>query len=114
MTLYSVYARPAQVPQVIADRFSWFAALLPPVYAIVHGTWLLLAGWVVGALLVAVIGLTLGTEAGFWTYVVFAIFIGFEATTFRRTRLGRRGWAYGGDIVAADEDLALLEAVRRT
>ncbi len=92
MTLYSVYARPDQAPAVVADRFSWFAALLPPVFALLHGLWLLLFAWVAIVLGTGVIGSFLGWDAAFWTYVLLALLIGFEAPTFRRVKLGRKGW----------------------
>jgi hypothetical protein len=113
VTLYSLYRGENQELMTVADRFSWFAALLPPVYALVHGLWLLLAGWLVAALGVGVLGYYAGGEAAFWTYILLALLIGFEAATFRRTRLGRGGWHYRGEIVAADEDLAIVEALRR-
>jgi hypothetical protein len=44
MTVYAVFDRDANlVPAVVPERFSWFAAFLPPVFAIVHGLWLELA-----------------------------------------------------------------------
>jgi len=113
VTLYSVYRRQDRAPSAVADRFSWFAALLPPLYALVHGLWLMLAGWLVLVLAVVALGLFFGGDAAFWTYVLAAILIGFEASTLRRRHLGRRGWDYAGDYVAQGEDLALVEALRR-
>jgi hypothetical protein len=113
VTLYSLYRRENQEPKVVADRFSWFAALLPPVYALVHGLWLLLLGWVVAVLAVVALGLYAGGEAAFWTYILLAILTGFEAATLRRTRLGRHGWQYGGELFAPDEDLAIVETLKR-
>ena len=113
MTLYSVYARQDRAPSAVADRFSWFAALLPPVYALVHGLWLLLGGWVVAVLAIVALGYYGGGAAAFWTYVLLALLLGFEAATLRRRRLGHHGWHYAGDYVAAGEDLAIVEALRR-
>ena len=74
MTLYSIFEKPQGMaaknrvpvvvpPVAVADRFSWFAALFPPVFALFNGLWLLLVfwvfklffrvGWVVVALLLA-------------------------------------------------------------
>ncbi|MBK8084649.1 MAG: DUF2628 domain-containing protein [Devosia sp.] len=113
MTLYSVYDRPDASPVAVADRFSLLAALLPPVYALLHGLWLLLAGWIV--LLFAIAGLSVlaGADAAFWTYVALAALIGLEAPTLRRVRLGRRGFRYRTEIVAPDEDLATLAWLQR-
>lgn len=113
MTLYSLYRRENQVPIAVADRFSWSAALLPPVHALVHGLWLLLAGWVVGTLAIAALSVWIGGEAGFWLYVLFAVLIGFEAPAFRRVKAARTGNAYQGDYIAAAEDLALVEYMKQ-
>lgn len=109
MTLYSVFERPDEiVPVVVPEKFSWFAALLPPVYGIVHGLWLGLVLYV--AALVALVSATrlIGDEAGLWLYVLLAIAIGFEASTLRRRALRHRGWSWRGDVVASADDLALL------
>lgn len=113
MTLYSLYRGENQDLIAVADRFSWFAALLPPVYALVHGLWFLLLGWVVATLAVVALGLYAGGAAAFWTYILLATLLGFEAATLRRLKLGRRGWHYRGEVIAADEDLATVEALGR-
>jgi hypothetical protein len=113
VTLYSVYERQNDAPAAVADRFSWSAALLPPVHALVHGLWLLLAIWLVGTLAIGALGLWVGGSAGFWLYVLFAALIGFEAASFRRVRTARRGGRYQGEIVAAAEDLALVDYLKR-
>lgn len=113
MTLYSVYERPNDAPAAVADRFSWSAALLPPVHALVHGLWLLLVVWVVGTIAIALSSLWIGGEAAFWLYVLFATLIGFEAASFRRVRTAKRGGNYRGDVIAAGEDLALVDYLKR-
>lgn len=113
MTLYSVYARENDAPAAVADRFSWSAALLPPVHALVNGLWLMLFVWLAGTAAILGLGLWIGADAAFWCYVLFALLLGFEASTFRRIRLGRRGWTHRTEIVAAGEDLALVEYLRR-
>lgn len=113
MTLYSVYQRQGDAPTAVADRFSWFAALLPPVHALVHGLWLLLVIWAVGAVAIAGSSLLVGGEAAFWLYVLFATLIGIEAASFRRVKTARRGGRYRTEIVAAGEDLALVDYLKR-
>ena len=113
MTLYSVYERPNDAPTAVADRFSWFAALLPPVHALVHGLWLLLGAWVVGTVTVAASSVWIGGEAAFWLYVLFATLIGFEASSFRRVKTARRGGLYRTEIVSAGEDLALVDYLKQ-
>jgi hypothetical protein len=113
VTLYSVYERQDQAPSAIADRFSWFAAVLPPVYALVHGLWLMLLGWVVLVAAVVALGWYGGGEAAFWAYILLAILIGFEAGTLHRRALRHRGWQYTGDYFATEPDLAIVEALKR-
>lgn len=113
MTLYSVYERQNRAPEAVADRFSWFAAVLPPVYALVHGSWLMLLGWVVLVAAVAGVAVYGGGEAALWTYILLAILIGFEAGSFYRRALRHRGWQHTGDYLAAEPDLAIVEALKR-
>ena len=53
MTLYSIFEKPQakaakdRAPVAIAERFSWFAMLLTPLYALINGLWLLLIFWIV-------------------------------------------------------------------
>ena len=112
VTLYSVYERHNEA-SAVADRFSWFAALLPPVYALVHGLWLMLLGWVVAVAAVVALGWYGGGEAAFWTYILGAILIGFEAGTAHRRALRHRGFAYAGDYLATEPELAIVEALKR-
>src|SRR6185437_8661590 len=52
MTIYAVFDRDAkEVPAVVAERFSWLAFLLPPLFALRHGLLLALLGWLVAVLL---------------------------------------------------------------
>lgn len=113
MTLYSVYERPSDAPTAVADRFSWSAALLPPVHALVHGLWLLLGAWVVGTVAIVAASLVIGGEAAFWLYVLFAMLIGFEAASFRRVKTAKGGAPYRTEIIAAGEDLALVDYLKQ-
>jgi hypothetical protein len=113
VTLYSVYERPSDAPTAVADRFSWSAPLLPPVHALVHGLWLLLLIWVVGLVAIAGASLMIGGAAALWLYVLFATLIGFEASSFRRVKTAKRGGLYRTEIVAAGEDLALVDYLKR-
>lgn len=113
MTLYSLYRGENQDLIAVADRFSWFAALLPPVYALVHGLWLLLLGWVAMVAAVILLGWLAGGDAALWSYVLGALLVGFEAGTFHRRALRHRGFAYTGDCLATDPDLAIVEALKR-
>ncbi len=113
MTLYSVYARNAVAPQAVADRFSWLAALLPPVFALAHGLWLALLGWVVVVVGLAVLGQWIGKDAATALYFLAAVLFGFEAQRLRGTNLMRRGWSYRTDVFAADPDLAAVDYLKQ-
>jgi hypothetical protein len=114
MTLYSVFDRRLdEAPAVVPDRFSWFAALLPPVYGLAHRMWLETITWVVLIAAIVLAGLWLGGEAGFWLYVLSAILIGFEAPSLRRRALRRRGYVYSTERIAAADDLAQVDWIRR-
>lgn len=116
MTLYSIFEKPQEKaakkrarfapPVAIADRFSWFAALLPPVFALSNGLWLILLFWiaVVGGLAYA--SRIIGVDAAACLYVLVAVFIGIEAPAFRRDKFLFRGYEWRGDVISSAEDLA--------
>ena len=107
MTLYSVFERPDEIaPAVVPEKFSWAAAILPPVYALYHGLWLGLILYALAVAAIMVAGLWVGGEAAFWLYLLLAAFAGFEAAGFRRAKLRAKGWSYRSDVVAAAPDLA--------
>jgi hypothetical protein len=107
VTLYSVFERPNEIaPAVVPEKFSWAAAILPPIYALYHGLWLGLFLHVVAVAAIVAASLWVGGEAGFWLYVLLAVLGGFEAAGFRRAKLKRKGWTYRSDVVAAAPDLA--------
>jgi hypothetical protein len=114
MTVYSVYDRRLdEPPAMVPDRFSWFAALLPPVFAIAHRLWLAALLWLVGVVIIIGLGLWLGGDAGFWLYVLLAVWFGWEAAAFRRRGLRRQGYVYRTERIAAAEDLAQVDWIRR-
>lgn len=116
MTLFSIFERglPApDAPAAVPDRFSFLAALLPPVFALAHGLWLELLGYVAAVALIALASLWLGAAAGCWLYLLFAALLGFEAAAIRRAALRRRGWAWRTDLFAADGDLARVAWLER-
>ena len=91
---------------VLADRFSWGAALVPPVWALYHGLWLESFGWIVLTVLIVVAGLFLGGATAFWLYVLLALWLGFAASDLRMAALKRRGSVPVGTRIAEDEYLA--------
>jgi hypothetical protein len=114
MTLYSVFDRRRdEAPALVADRFSWFAALLPPAFAVVHGLWLELVAFVVAIALIVLASTWLGGEAGFWIYVLLALWLGYEAGAIRRRALRRQGFVYRSERFARDADSIAVDWVRR-
>ena len=117
MTVYSIFEKPqgkaakdrarGVIPPVaVSDRFSWVAAILPPVYAVLNGLWLVLVFWIALVLGLAYISRVIGDDAAGWLYLLVAVFIGFEAPAFRRDALVARGYIWRGEIIARDPDLA--------
>lgn len=116
MTLYSVFDHEplsSEPLAVIAEKFSWFAALVTPVWALVHGVWLGLGLWIVGVVGLYFVASLVGEDAISAIYMLFAAYFGFEAPALRAASLRRRGWRYRSDIIAGAEDLALLEYVKQ-
>jgi hypothetical protein len=112
MTVYSIFEKPQakaakdRAPVAIAERFSWFAMLLTPVFALVNGLWLLLVFWVALVMGLAYAARVIGPEAAFWLYAVVVLFLGFEAPALRRDWLLLRGWQWRGDVISTADDLA--------
>ena len=98
----------ACLPVAVAERFSWFAALLPPVHALLHRHWDILGLFVLGLGSIVVATPLVGVDAVFWLYVILAVACGFAAPGAQRRALKRRGLRPLGHRVAADADLARL------
>ena len=112
MTVYSIFEKPQakavthRGPVAIPERFSWLAMLLPPIFALLHGLWLLLIFWIALVIGLAYAARIVGPDAAFALYCLVAVFLGFEAPAFRRDWLTFRGYQWRGDIVASAADLA--------
>jgi uncharacterized protein DUF2628 len=123
MTVYSILEKPQEKaankrvrfapPVAVPDRFSWLAAILPPVFALAHGLWLLLLFWIVLVLGLGYTSLVIGDTAAGAIYVLVALFLGFEAPAFRRDALLGRGYLWRGDVIAAGADLAERDFLAR-
>jgi hypothetical protein len=112
MTLYSIFEKPQakaakdRAPVAIPERFSWFAMLLTPVFALVNGLWLVLLFWIALVMGLGYAARIIGPEAAGGLYAVVVLFLGFEAPALRRDWLLLRGWQWRGDIISSAEDLA--------
>ena len=115
MTLYAIFdPRPGRpdLPAAIPEKFSWFAAVLPPLFLLAHGLWLELVGFVVAVVALVVLARFVGDDAAFILYLLAAAWLGFAAAGLRRHALAWRGWTYRGERVAPSAELAQLEALR--
>ncbi|MEO7224247.1 MAG: DUF2628 domain-containing protein [Devosia sp.] len=112
MTLYSIFEKPQakaakdRAPVAIPERFSWFAMLLTPVFALVNGLWLVLIFWIALVMGLVYASRIIGPDAAFGLYAVVVLFLGFEAPALRRDWLLLRGWQWRGDMISSAEDLA--------
>lgn len=114
MTLFALYRSvddPAGLPQAVAEKFSWFAALLPPVHALVHRLWDQLGLFVLGLGAVVVASRFVGPDASLWLYILLALACGFAAPGAQRRAILRRGFAAAGHRIATDADLARLSVM---
>ena len=114
MTLYAIFdpkpGRP-KLPAAIPEKFSWLAAVLPPVFLAMHGLWLELVAWALKVVALVVLSAFIG-GAAFLLYVLASIWFGFAAPGFRRHALHWRGWTHRGERVALSADMAQLEAIQ--
>jgi hypothetical protein len=115
VTLYAIFdPQPGRsdLPVPVAEKFSWLAALLPPVFLLRHGLWLQTLAWVLAMAVLFVAGMVLGGGAISCLYLLSAIWLGLSAPSLRCRALEARGWRFRCHRVAAASDHAQLEAIR--
>ncbi len=109
MRIYSFFIKPGlEVEQnliCLAERFDWFAFLLPPLWATANGLWREF-----GAML-AVFALFIGAGNFFVLpalplYFLFALWLGLAAGSIRMRALERKGWQRQSDLIAAGQLMA--------
>ena len=109
MTFYAILKSEAgALPQAVPEKFSWFAALLPPVHALAHRLWGQLVLFVLGIVALVFAAPSIGADAVTWLYILLAIASGFAAPGARQRALKRRGFGAAGYRFAADADHARL------
>lgn len=109
MRFFTIHERPAQSggdPEVlaIASGFRWWAAILPPLWLLVHRLWLGLLLYVAFSVVLG-IALELGNiaePAATAIGIAVSFLIGVSAADYRRWTLQRRGWRFGGVLRAAN------------
>lgn len=109
MRFFTLHERPGKAggdPQVVAvgSGFSWWAALVPPLWLLRHRLWLGLIGYLLLSLVWG-IALELGDIAEPAATVLalgLSFLIGAMAADYRRWTLARRGWRFMGVLRASD------------
>ena len=92
----------------VRDGFHFWAFVLSPLWLLRYRLWLVFAIYLAVSILLG-IGLRLtgaGSTVQFLAGLLVALMIGFEAATFRRWKLTRRGWKMLGFVVGEDAETA--------
>ena len=92
----------------VRDGFHFWAFVLAPVWLLWRRLWLAFAIYLAVSILLG-IGLLLigaGSTVQFLAGMLIALLIGFEAATFRRAKLTRRGWKMLGFVIGEDTEAA--------
>ena len=117
MPTYTVHQPPPRQGEAISaperfvfvrDGFHFWAFVLAPFWLLLRRLWLAFAIYLAVSILLG-IGLLLigaGSTVQFLAGTLVALLIGFEAATFRRAKLTRRGWKMLGFVVGEDAETA--------
>jgi hypothetical protein len=117
MPTYTVHQPPprqgeaASAPErfvFVRDGFHFWAFVLAPFWLLRYRLWLAFAIYLAVSILLG-IGLLLigaGSTVQFLAGTLVALLIGFEAATFRRAKLTRRGWKMLGFVIGEDTETA--------
>ena len=92
----------------VRDGFHFWAFVLAPFWLLRYRLWLAFAIYLAVSILLG-IGLLLigaGSTVQFLAGTLVALLIGFEAATFRRAKLTRRGWKMLGFVIGEDTETA--------
>jgi uncharacterized protein DUF2628 len=117
MPVYTVHEPPRRSDDALAhtarfvfvrDGFHWWAFLLGPLWLLRHRLWLELIAYLVlaGGIAFALPRLGVAPSAGFAALALIALLVGLEASTLRRWKLARRGYANRGIVVGDDRETA--------
>jgi hypothetical protein len=112
MTLYSAFGRAGEPALAVPEKFSWAAFLVPPLFALYHGLWLMLALTVLAIVALVALATVIGGGAAFWLYGLLALWCGFAAPDLRRFTL-KKNWREDLPVAAPDADSATVLVMRR-
>ncbi|WP_424983337.1 DUF2628 domain-containing protein [Maritalea sp. S77] len=108
MRLYSIYEKAVDGDEdemvVVADKFHWLAALLTPIWCIVHLMWLELLAYVGVAFILGFVTFFVGEDASWWIGIMVAILIGLEASSIRGRFLERKGYVLKAIVPSSSND----------
>ena len=108
MRLYSIFEKAVEGDEdelvVVPDKFSWFAALLTPIWCIVHLMWLELLAYVGVAFILGFVTFFVGEDASWWIGIMVAILIGLEASSIRSRFLERKGYVLKAIVPSSSSD----------
>jgi len=95
----------------VRDGFHFWAFLLAPLWMLRHRMWLELIAWLLllAGITFALEGLGVAESVGFAVALLLSLLVGIEASSLRRWKLSRRGFASVGVVVGDD----LEDAERR-
>jgi len=117
MPIFTVHQPPPRQGEAISgperfvfvrDGFHFWAFVLAPFWLLRYRLWLAFAIYLAVSILLG-IGLLLigaGSTVQFLAGTLVALLIGFEAATFRRAKLTRRGWKMLGFVIGEDTEAA--------
>jgi hypothetical protein len=116
MPTYTVHQPPprqgeaASAPErfvFVRDGFHFWAFVLAPLWLLRYRMWLAFAIYLVASILLGIGFLLIGASSTvqFLGGLLVALLIGFEAATFRRWKLSRRGWKMLGFVVGEDAEM---------
>ena len=120
MPVYTVHEPPRRDDELVAhtarfqfvrDGFHFWAFLLAPLWMLRHRMWLELIAWLLllAGITFALEGLGVAESVGFAVALLLSLLVGIEASSLRRWKLSRRGFASVGVVVGDD----LEDAERR-
>jgi len=109
LSIYRLFSKSGPAPEkdlvCLAERFNWFAFLLPPFWAAAHGLWREFIA-MFAALFALLIVENFFALPAFSLYFLFVLWLGFEASRIHAKALLRSGWHWEMDLIAADQLLA--------
>ncbi len=96
---------------LIKEKFSWFAFLLPPIWAIANNLWVELILFIAAVIFLSLLNPIIGSEASFWLYILGSFWIGVEACSILTRSKKRKGFVAMGDLLAQNDEEAFASWV---